>query len=210
MSSLLHQLSSHLSISVNMSSEPVIHNIFEPVTCTWQYIVADPFTSEAVIIDSVLDFDPNKLTVSTSSADAVLALIAKNGYHIDKVLETHVHADHLTAAKYIQHKLVRMQGSKPDICIGQRVTLAQETFAKRYGVPKEEIDNAFDRLFDDTVVFKLGGLEVKVLHLPGHTHDHLGYQIGCRCPFPFSPSSPGNILTFLPSKHLLRRLPLQR
>ncbi|KAB5577853.1 beta-lactamase-like protein [Coniochaeta sp. 2T2.1] len=161
-----------------MSSEPVVHNIFEPVTCTWQYVVADPFTSQAVVIDSVLDFDANKCTVSTSSADALLALIDKKGYHIDKVLETHVHADHLTAAKYIQHKLVEKQGTKPDICIGKRVTMAQETFAKRYGVPKEEIEDAFDHLFDDNEVFKLGELEVKVLHLPGHTHDHLGYQTG--------------------------------
>jgi len=163
-----------------MSTEPVIHNIFEPKTSTWQYIVADPSTSAAVVIDSVLDFDPSKCTVSTESADALLALIDKKGYHIDKILETHVHADHLTAAKYIQHRLVQMQGSKPDICIGKRVSEAQATFAARYGVPEDEVKGAFDKLFNDDEVFKLGELQAKVLHLPGHTHDHLGYQIGCR------------------------------
>ncbi len=163
-----------------MSTEPNIHNIFEPKTCTWQYVVADPFTSAAVVIDSVLDFDPSKTTVSTESADALLALIDRKGYHIDKVLETHVHADHLTAAKYIRHKLVQMQGTKPDICIDKRVSEAQEKFAARYGVPKDEIKNAFDKLFDDNEVFKLGELDVTVLHLPGHTHDHLGYNIGSK------------------------------
>lgn len=162
-----------------MSTEPIIHNIFEPKTCTWQYVVADPFTSAAVVIDSVLDFDPSKTTVSTESADALLALIDQKGYRVEKILETHVHADHLTAAKYIQHRLMQMQGTTPDICIGKRVSEAQEKFADRYGVPKDEIKNAFNKLFDDDEVFKLGELHVKVLHLPGHTRDHLGYNVGC-------------------------------
>lgn len=161
-----------------MYAEPIIHDIFEPNTCTWQYVVADPVTSAAVVIDSVLDFDPSKTTVSTESADALLALIDAKKYRVDKILETHVHADHLTAAKYLQQKLLHIQGTKPDICVGKRVRDAQEKFADRYGVPKNEIENAFDKLFDDDETFKLGELQVKVLHLPGHTHDHLGYNIG--------------------------------
>lgn len=162
-----------------MSTEPVIHNIFEPNTSTWQYVVADPFTSAAVVIDSVLDFDPTKCTASTESADALLALVDQKGYHVDKILETHVHADHLTAAKFLQHKLLQMQGIAPHVCIGKRVSEAQQTFAARYGVPEAEVNGAFDELFDDDEVFTLGKLQVKILHLPGHTHDHLGYQIGC-------------------------------
>ncbi|OIW28390.1 putative metallo-beta-lactamase domain protein [Coniochaeta ligniaria NRRL 30616] len=161
-----------------MPTEPIIHDIFEPKTCTWQYVIADPLTSAAVVIDSVLDFEPSNTTISTESADALLALIDRKGYHVDKILETHVHADHLTAANYMQHKLMQIQGTKPNICIGKRVTEAQEKFADRYGVAEDEIENAFDKLFDDNEVFKLGELDVRVLHLPGHTHDHLGYNIG--------------------------------
>lgn len=81
--------------------EPIIHSCFEPATSTWQYVVADLATRAAVIIDPVLDFDPARCLVSTASADAVLALVNDNGYAVERLLETHVHADHLTAAKYL-------------------------------------------------------------------------------------------------------------
>lgn len=161
-----------------MSYEPSIHHVFEPKTCTWQYVVADPETSVAVIIDSVLDFDPAKTTVSHETADALLSLVQEKGYRIERILETHVHADHLTAAKYIQHKLEATQGSKPDICIGKRIIEVQERFARRYGVPREEYEGAFDKLFDDDEVFLIGKLQAKVVHLPGHTPDHVGYIVG--------------------------------
>lgn len=180
-----HQLGIRLSLlplsclrSLNMVRAPIVHNIFEPNTCTWQYVVADPPTAAAVVIDSVLDFDPSKALISTETADILLSLIRQKGYRIEKILETHVHADHLTAAKYLQHRLQSTQGSKPDICIGKRIGEVQERFASRYGVPKEEMEGAFDKMFDDDEVFKVGELEAKVLHLPGHTPDHLGYVIG--------------------------------
>ncbi|KAJ2892775.1 Metallo-hydrolase/oxidoreductase [Zalerion maritima] len=158
--------------------EPIVHQIFEPKTSTWQYIVADPKTKNAVVIDSVLDYDPTKNLISSESADNLLSVIAKEGYAILFVLETHVHADHLTAGKYLQNKLATIQGKKPQIGIGKRITSVQERFAGKYGISKAEWDGAFDRYFDDDENFTIGELEGKALHLPGHTPDHLGYQIG--------------------------------
>ncbi|KAF7447600.1 metallo-beta-lactamase superfamily protein [Pyrenophora tritici-repentis] len=161
------------------TQEPRIHSIYEPKTGTWQYIVADPSTKRAIIIDSVLDYDPTTQKISTTTADALLSLISKNAYHIDKILETHAHADHLTAASYLQHRLSQQQqGSKPRIGIGKRIKQVQELFAQKYGIPPEEYEGVFDQLFDDDETFQVGELDVRVIHLPGHTPDHVGYQIG--------------------------------
>ncbi|KAK1720736.1 metallo-beta-lactamase superfamily protein [Colletotrichum lupini] len=162
-----------------MAQEPTIHEIFEPVTGTWQYIVADPSTQAAVIIDSVLDFDPAKNAISTQTADGLLDVVKKNGYNVVNILETHVHADHLTASKYLQSRLREAQdGAAPKICIGRRIGDVQERFAEKYGIPKDEYANAFDRLLDDDEVFEIGDLKAKAIHLPGHTPDHMGYMIG--------------------------------
>ncbi|KAJ4294780.1 hypothetical protein N0V88_005014 [Collariella sp. IMI 366227] len=133
---------------------PTIHPVFEPQTCTWQYIVADPSTKSAAIIDPVLDFDPARSTVSTKSADNLLAFVRKHGYSVTALLETHLHADHLTAAKYLQDRLAEIQhGQRPVIGIGGRIGDAQERFAKRYGVEREEWEGAFDKYFGDDEVF---------------------------------------------------------
>lgn len=161
-----------------MSVEAIIHNIFEPKTSTWQYIVADPKTKHAVIIDPVLDFDPVKNALTTESADALLSLAKENEYIIVRVLETHVHADHITSSGYLQLKLSASQGQRPDICIGKRVGQTQDRFGQRYGIPESEYKDAFDHLLDDDEVFSIGELEAKAIHLPGHTPDHLGYVIG--------------------------------
>jgi glyoxylase-like metal-dependent hydrolase (beta-lactamase superfamily II) len=163
------------------SQEPAIHSSFEEKTGTWQYVVADPATKKAVIIDAVLDYDANSRTISTSTADKLLATISYNGYRIEKILETHAHADHLTAASYLQHRLSQMQGFRPPICIGKRIDQVQQFFAAKYGIPAQEYEGAFDQLFEDGESFALGQLTVKVMHLPGHTPDHLGYQISSKC-----------------------------
>ena len=164
-------------------TEPIIHACFEPNTSTWQYIVADPATKAAVIIDPVLDFDPARNAISTESADGLLALVIEKGYTVERLLETHVHADHLTAANYLQSRLSEAAGDqkKPVICIGKRIGGVQERFARRYGIAKDEYESAFDKLFDDDEVFHLGQLEAKAVHLPGHTPDHMGYLIGGEC-----------------------------
>jgi len=168
---------------MSASNEPVVHPIFDPNTSTWTYLIADPATKSAIIIDSVLDFDPSKNAISTTTADSLLLLIEEKGYTVSKVLETHAHADHLTASKYLQSKLKHTEGDKnlPEICIGKRIIEVQERFGQRYGIPREEYEGVFDHLFDDGETFQIGQLEAKAIHLPGHTPDHMGYLIGCEC-----------------------------
>ncbi|KIW02499.1 uncharacterized protein PV09_06299 [Verruconis gallopava] len=159
--------------------EPKVHTIFEPVTATWQYIVADPVKKEAVLIDTVLDYDKDTGTISTKSADNLLEIVSKHDYFVSRILETHAHADHLTASRYLQHELTQRQnGKRPLVCIGKGITGVQETMGKKYNVPKEEMQDAFDHLFSDGEKFSIGDIEAEVVHLPGHTPDHIGYVIG--------------------------------
>lgn len=160
--------------------EPTIHSIFEDRTGTWQYVVADPVTKKAALIDAVLDFDAGSKTISTVTADNLLATISHHGYQVDKILETHAHADHLTAASYLQYRLEQIQGFRPPICIGKRIEEVQRRFAAKYSIPADEYEGVFDRLLDDDEEFALGQLTVRVMHLPGHTPDHIGYQIASK------------------------------
>ncbi|SPO01973.1 probable Zn-dependent hydrolases, including glyoxylases [Cephalotrichum gorgonifer] len=158
--------------------EPTVHSVFESQTGTWQYVVACPESKAAAIIDPVLDLDLGQLRITTSSADQLLDVVTKHGYTVVRLLETHAHADHLTAAAYLQRRLLQSQGSKVPICTGHDIRKVQATFGPRYRVPQAELDNAFDHLFQDDEVFNIGNLKAAVLHLPGHTPDHSGYQIG--------------------------------
>ncbi|KAK5310828.1 hypothetical protein LTR93_011924 [Exophiala xenobiotica] len=163
-----------------MAQEPEIHTLFEPVTGTWQYAAADPDTKEAVIIDSVLDDDKKKGMISTKSADQMLKLVSDHGYTIIQILETHAHADHLTASRYLQNLLAQRQSThqRPQVCIGKRIRDVQERMCGIYNIPKEDLHEAFDNTFDDDETFPIGGIEARVIHLPGHTPDHIGYIIG--------------------------------
>lgn len=161
------------------SPEPVIHHEFEIVTGTWQYIVADPSSGRAAIIDPVLDYEPASQLITTTTADSLLSLVKEKGYTVDWILETHAHADHLTAASYLQKRLTDEQGGhKPVIAIGARINQVQKLFGERYGIPAKEYNMVFDKLFDDDETFSIGTLEASTTHLPGHTPDHLGYKIG--------------------------------
>ncbi|KAI1082483.1 metallo-beta-lactamase superfamily protein [Whalleya microplaca] len=159
-------------------NNPEVHTVFENKTSTWQYIVADPDTRDAVIIDSVLDYDPSTNTISTSSADRLLLIVESNSYNVVAILETHAHADHLTAANYLQNTLLRQGKSKADICIGKRIEQVQRNVAHKYSIDSSEYVGIFDRYLDDDETFAIGKLEAKVVHLPGHTPDHVGYIIG--------------------------------
>lgn len=159
--------------------EPTVHTIFEPRTGTWQYIVADPEKRQAVVIDSVLNYDKETGAISTHSADQILKLIGEEGYNISRILETHVHADHPTASRYLQNMLTpETSASGPPVCIGKRVGEVQATLGKLYGIPVEHFEGSFDYTFEDEEEFHIGGIRAHVVHLPGHTPDHIGYIIG--------------------------------
>lgn len=160
------------------SHEPIVHAFYESVTGTMQYIVADPVGQKAVIIDPVLDFDPIKNHVSTQSADELLAAITNKGYSVVRLLETHVHADHLTASRYLQKRLSSTQSFLPPICIGAGISQVHATMGPRYEMPSDQLASAFDQIFEAGEIFSIGDLEAKVLSLPGHTPDHIGYLIG--------------------------------
>lgn len=161
-----------------MSSEAQVITCYEPKTGTWQYIIADPVTNEAAIIDSVLDFDAATSKITTESADELLKLVERHNYTISHILETHVHADHLTASAYLQDQLVKNGGKRPSICIGRRIGQVQSRFGARYQVDSADMQGAFDHTFEDDEVFSIGQLQASVMHLPGHTPDHIGYVIG--------------------------------
>lgn len=134
---------------------PTIHPIFEKTTGSWQYIVADPSTSIAVVIDPVLDYDSNTQVISTRTADSLVSLISEKGYQVDMILETHAHADHMTAASYLQHRLAQQQNHRPRIGIGKRITQVQERFGKIYEISAEKYDDVFDKLVEDEESFLL-------------------------------------------------------
>ncbi|KAK4442337.1 beta-lactamase-like protein [Podospora aff. communis PSN243] len=162
------------------TTEPDITPVFEPVTGTWQYLIADPSTLTAAIVDPVLDYHPPTRSITTATADALLDLIKSKSYTITWILETHAHADHLTAASYLRKRLAESQPHPPTIGIGSRIPQIQSLFGRRYSLPESEYTPlVFDHLFSDDEVFPISEtLSAKALHLPGHTPDHMGYQIG--------------------------------
>ncbi|TKA60913.1 hypothetical protein B0A55_12155 [Friedmanniomyces simplex] len=159
--------------------EPTIHTVFESVTGTWQYIVADPRTKETAIIDTVLDYNKDMGVISTASADKLLDVVTDNDYTVSYILETHAHADHLTASRYLQKMLSQRQNERrPLICIGEHIAQVQETLGQIYDISESELYGAFDYTFSDGETFRLGNIQAQVVHLPGHTPDHIGYIIG--------------------------------
>ncbi|KAH9847135.1 Metallo-hydrolase/oxidoreductase [Lenzites betulinus] len=161
-------------ISADPETTPTVYTFFEKATSTWQYIVVDPNTSDAVLVDPVLDYDPNSGSITTETADGLVSFIEHHKLRITRILETHAHADHLTAAQYLKQQL----GGDVAVCIGQRITMVQDTFAPIYGLESSSLDGAFDVYFQDNEKFNLGTLSSHVMHLPGHTPDHVGYVIG--------------------------------
>lgn len=166
------------STESSSNQNPIVHPLFEAKTGSWQYVVVDSTTSTAVIIDPVLDYDPITQAVTTKSADDLLATIEDQGLKIDGILETHAHADHLTAASYLKRQLGEVQGQAPLICIGSRIDQVQQRFSSRYSVPATEYTAVFDKLFDDDEDFMIGSIKATAMHVPGHTPDHMGYKIG--------------------------------
>ncbi|MEQ1548747.1 MAG: MBL fold metallo-hydrolase [Chakrabartia sp.] len=153
---------------------PIIKAFFDEATFTVSYVVHDPESRRAAIIDSVLDYDPASGRTSYSSPNAIIAYAQEKTLSIDWLLETHAHADHLSAAPYLQQKL----GGK--IAIGEHIITVQDVFGKVFnaGADFRRDGSDFDHLFGDGDTFKVGNLDVTVLHVPGHTPACIAYVIG--------------------------------
>jgi len=152
---------------------PDIKAFFDPATFTASYLVADPASRKAAVIDPVLDFDPKSGRTSTKSADALLADAQQRGLEIEWILETHAHADHLSGGAYLKEKT----GAK--IAIGEHIKQVQAVFRGIFNAKDINTDGTpFDRLLKDGETFRIGGLTVEVLHTPGHTPACISYKIG--------------------------------
>lgn len=163
-----------LRAAADPALQPAIASFFDPATFTVTHVVSDPATREAAIIDSVLDFDPASVRTSTASADAVIAHVTSQNLKVTWLLETHAHADHFSAAPYLQERL----GGK--IAIGAEITRVQTVFGKLFNAGSEfaRDGSQFDALFEDGDSFLIGTLPVTVLHVPGHTPACIAYQVG--------------------------------
>jgi glyoxylase-like metal-dependent hydrolase (beta-lactamase superfamily II) len=150
---------------------PDITSFFDEATNSVSYLVADPESRAAGVIDAVLGFDQASGTVSPRSADRIIAAAAEQGLRIEWVLETHVHADHLSAAAHIRQRT----GAK--VGIGAGVRVVQAAFAPLFGAD-DLTDGDFDRLFDDGAIVSLGDLTIEVMATPGHTPACVSYKIG--------------------------------
>ncbi len=153
---------------------PVVRGFFDETTFTASYVVHDPVLKRAAIIDSVLDFDQPSGRTSTASADAIIDYVGAEGLQVDWLLETHAHADHLSAAPYLQTKL----GGK--VAIGNHIQTVQEVFGKVFneGADFARDGSQFDHLFVDGERVEIGEIPLTVLHVPGHTPADLAYVIG--------------------------------
>lgn len=154
--------------------QPRVQAFFDPATYSYSYVVTDPATKRCAIVDPVLDYDPASGRTSRASADRLIAYVREQGLTVDWLLETHVHADHLSAAPYLQQAL----GGR--IAIGDRITTVQRTFAELFNAePEFRTDGSqFDHLFRDGERFKVGSIEARAIHTPGHTPACMTYVIG--------------------------------
>lgn len=153
---------------------PSIAGFFDEATNTVSYVVHDPESKEAAIIDSVLDYDAAAGRTSHGSADRIIEYVGKEGLTVAWHIETHAHADHISAAPYLQQKL----GGK--LAIGAKITVVQDVFGKLFnaGTDFERDGSQFDRLFEDGDTFSLGKIEGIALHVPGHTPADMAFIIG--------------------------------
>ncbi len=159
---------------IDITVKPDVTAFFDPDTNTISYVVKDPASSSCAIVDSVMDIDYAAGRISYQSADRIIDHVRKNGLTVEWLIETHVHADHLSAAPYIQQKL----GGK--IGIGRNITVVQETFGKVFneGTEFERDGSQFDRLFDDGDTYSVGEMQCIAIHTPGHTPACMTHVMG--------------------------------
>lgn len=152
----------------------IVTSFFDLPTNTVSYVVHDPASRDAAVIDSVLDYDPASGRTSVASADAIVAFVFAQGLRVVWLLETHAHADHLSAAPYLKEKL------GGTLAIGREIIHVQTVFGKIFNEGEDfaRDGSEFDRLLQDGEHFTIGGLQAMALHVPGHTPADLGYVIG--------------------------------
>lgn len=162
------------SYPISMTTRPEVHGFFDPATNTISYVVRDPASDACAVIDSVMDIDYAAGRITYDHADEIVAFITARGWRLEWLIETHVHADHLSAAPYIQSKL----GGK--IGIGERITLVQETFGKIFneGTEFQRDGSQFDALLKDGDTYSIGSLQAVAIHTPGHTPACMTHVIG--------------------------------
>ena len=158
---------------MNTPTQATVKAFFDPQTWTYTYVVYESKGSACIVIDSVLNYDPKSGRTKTESADEVIAFIKENRLQLEWILETHAHADHLTAAPYIQEKL----GGK--IAIGDHITTVQGVFKGVFNLDDIAVDGSqFDVLIKEGESIAFGNLSFKALYVPGHTPACMAYEIG--------------------------------
>lgn len=163
-----------VSARSNLAGRPLVKTFFDETTFTASHVVHDPATGKAAIVDSVLDFDPAAGRTSHVSAQKIADYARAEGLRVDWLIETHAHADHLSAAAWLQRQL----GGK--LVIGREIVTVQRVFGEIFNESSTfaRDGSQFDRLVDDGDIFKLGEIEVTVMHVPGHTPADMAYVVG--------------------------------
>jgi glyoxylase-like metal-dependent hydrolase (beta-lactamase superfamily II) len=164
----------HVVPEVDLTQKPEVTAFFDEATNTISYVVVDPGSKACAVIDSVMDIDYAAGRIAYAHADAIIAFVREYGLDCQWLIETHVHADHLSAAPYIQGKI----GGK--LGIGEQITVVQETFGKVFneGTEFQRDGSQFDRLFKDGDSYVVGTLRARVVHTPGHTPACMTHIIG--------------------------------
>ncbi len=154
---------------------PTVIPFFHTESCTWTYLVADPATRQAAIVDPVLDFDTKAGRTGTASAQQIVDRARTDGLDVRWILETHAHADHLSAGQWL-----KTQCPNATLAIGEGIRTVQKTFRPIFNLGEHfPIDGSqFDRLFADGDRFALGEIDAEVIAVPGHTNDSVAYRIG--------------------------------
>ena len=161
-------------MTTHRDNSPAVEAFFDPETNTISYVVKDPNSNSCAVVDSVMDINYAAGRITFENADKIIAYIKDKGLKLEWQIETHVHADHLSAAPYIQEKL----GGK--IGVGSQITVVQETFGKVFneGTEFQRDGSQFDQLFEDGDTYQIGGMTAYAIHTPGHTPACMTHVIG--------------------------------
>lgn len=169
-----HEMANEIPFTPDTGLKPEVVPFFDPETNTISYVLRDPSSKACAVIDSVMDMDYAAGRTSYQSADRIIAHIKEKNWSLEWLIETHVHADHLSAAPYIQEAL----GGK--IGIGENITIVQDTFGKVFneGTRFQRDGSQFDRLFADGDSYQVGKMRVHTMHTPGHTPACMTHVVG--------------------------------